>query len=235
MSTSSKKIILGTFIVGLSILIIHHPIKCTFLEKVGKGIVRIAKRAVLGENFYTVEQGTLYRSRQLKPQELDHRMKQFGIKAVINLRGKQKNKKWWQEEQRVVQQNNGILFNIPMRAATLTPLTKLMQLGAILIAAPRPMLVHCYAGSDRTGEAAATHKLIQGKPVSEALGQLSIRYGHSALKFPNKCHLIGHLGTIYPDFLHRMASLRPSHRYTVDELKGCDAQGLLQKLKNIKL
>jgi len=53
---------------------------------------------------------------------------------------------------------------------------KLLKLFKI---APRPVLIHCRAGADRSGLAAALWKVvIDGAPKSVAGEQLSIRYGH---------------------------------------------------------
>jgi undecaprenyl-diphosphatase len=53
---------------------------------------------------------------------------------------------------------------------------ELLELFAM---APRPVLLHCQAGADRSGLAAALWKtMIDGAPASEARRQLSLRYGH---------------------------------------------------------
>ena len=42
-----------------------------------------------------------------------------------------------------------------------------------------PVLMHCKSGADRAGFFAALYlHLHEGRPVSEAMGQLSLRYGH---------------------------------------------------------
>jgi hypothetical protein len=43
-----------------------------------------------------------------------------------------------------------------------------------------PALIHCKSGADRTGLAAGIWLLLQGRPVQEALAQLSLRHGHVA-------------------------------------------------------
>jgi protein tyrosine/serine phosphatase len=50
--------------------------------------------------------------------------------------------------------------------------------------AEKPILIHCKAGSDRTGLAAALYLLTVNKPDEAAAeGQLSIRFGHFSLPF----------------------------------------------------
>jgi protein tyrosine/serine phosphatase len=44
---------------------------------------------------------------------------------------------------------------------------------------PRPLLIHCKGGADRAGLVGALWKMVVDRaPKSEALKQLSIRYGH---------------------------------------------------------
>lgn len=53
------------------------------------------------------------------------------------------------------------------------------QLTGLLRDSPRPVLIHCEAGADRSGVASALYKLLVAKrPVQEASEQLSFRYGH---------------------------------------------------------
>jgi protein tyrosine/serine phosphatase len=53
--------------------------------------------------------------------------------------------------------------------------------------APRPILIHCRGGADRTGEAAALWVITQQKKSKKiALKQLSLKYGHIRYKAPLK-------------------------------------------------
>lgn len=45
--------------------------------------------------------------------------------------------------------------------------------------APKPILVHCQAGADRTGVVSAVYLFSHGKPPDEADGALSLRYATS--------------------------------------------------------
>ena len=48
----------------------------------------------------------------------------------------------------------------------------------ILARAEEPILIHCKSGADRTGLVAGLWLLLQGRPVSEAAAQLTLRHGH---------------------------------------------------------
>jgi undecaprenyl-diphosphatase len=66
-----------------------------------------------------------------------------------------------------------------MSAVVLSSKEDLQTLLEIYDTAPRPILVHCLGGADRTGEASALWVLeVQKKSKAEALKQLAITYGH---------------------------------------------------------
>lgn len=143
-------------------------------------------------NFGVVRKKQLYRSAQLPADVLDHYMKYFNIKTVINLRGQHPEEAWWRDEKAVVERNGGTLFNISLNADRLTSKSKLLKLLEIYDTAPRPILIHCLGGVDRTGEAAALWVLEkQKKSKKRAAEQFSLfPYRHSTSKHPAKRFLI---------------------------------------------
>jgi protein tyrosine phosphatase (PTP) superfamily phosphohydrolase (DUF442 family) len=139
------------------------------------------------DNFFTVDEGNLYRSRQLGKKALHNYIKRYEIKTIVNLRGENKDKKWWQHEKQVAQDSEVCFCDIAMSSSSLPSKENLKKLLEIYDSAPRPILIHCMSGSDRTGEAAAVWALDQqGKTIDEALKQLSIKYGHMKKKKPAK-------------------------------------------------
>jgi protein tyrosine/serine phosphatase len=57
---------------------------------------------------------------------------------------------------------------------------KTSQLVSILKNAPKPILIHCAGGADRTSLASALYQYaIKGTTVKEAQKEFSIWYGHS--------------------------------------------------------
>lgn len=144
------------------------------------------------DNFYTVQKNKLYRSAQLSPDRLEHYIRKYRIKTIINLRGEHLDQDWWQAEAAVAQRNGIQLFNIAMSANELTPKWKLLKLLEIYDAAPTPILIHCLHGKDRTGEAAAIwvcEKMNGGN--RKALRQLLlVPYQHIQARYPAKRFLI---------------------------------------------
>ena len=52
------------------------------------------------QNFHTVEEGALYRSAQLSKNQYKRKIKRYGIKTIINLRGAS-TKKWYKREKEI--------------------------------------------------------------------------------------------------------------------------------------
>lgn len=130
-------------------------------------------------NFHVVEDGVLYRSAQLNDNKLSDVISAYGIKSVINLRGENKGLGWYDDEMRVSAAHGVSHFNVRMTAVRDTDDATVTQLMETLRTAPRPMLIHCESGSDRTGLAAALfERFLKERPAEIAAGQISFRYGH---------------------------------------------------------
>ena len=130
-------------------------------------------------NVHVVEDGVLYRSAQLNENKLSDVISTYGIKSVINLRGENPGLWWYDDEMKVSGAHGVSHFNVRMTAIRDTDDTTVTQLMETMRTAPRPMLIHCESGSDRTGLAAALYeRFLKEKPAEIAAGQISFRYGH---------------------------------------------------------
>jgi protein tyrosine/serine phosphatase len=133
-------------------------------------------------NFHPITQGEAYRSAKLDKDELEHYIKKYNIKSIVNLLGEDPRKSWYQEELQVSAEHNIKHYNISLSATQEPTDEDARRLVEIFQHAPRPVLIHCKGGSDRSGLAAAMWKVIVDKePKSEARKQLSILYGHFPL------------------------------------------------------
>jgi protein tyrosine phosphatase (PTP) superfamily phosphohydrolase (DUF442 family) len=149
------------------------------------------KEGIYQDNFHVVQEGALYRSAQLSGSSLDGYIEQYGIKTVINLRGRHPDQQWYVDEKSVADRNHVMLFDIPTSAETLTSKENIRAILEVFDSSPRPILVHCRAGVDRTGEVAALWVLDQQKRSrAEALDELSFWHRHSELMYPAKDFLI---------------------------------------------
>ena len=86
---------------------------------------------------------------------------------------------------------------------------QMAQILTILRTAPKPLLIHCKAGSDRTGLVAALYRsAIEGEPAEQAASELSLRFGH----FP---YLMSKTGAMDDSFsayvLNPVAAPKTSH------------------------
>jgi protein tyrosine phosphatase (PTP) superfamily phosphohydrolase (DUF442 family) len=130
-------------------------------------------------NVHPIEEGIAYRSAQLNGERLTDVIAAHHIKSIINLRGANPGSSWYNDEIRVSTAANVVHLDIGMsalqepNAATVTKLINALQ------AAPRPILIHCNSGSDRTGFASALfERFVVGRSTEDSARQLSFRYGH---------------------------------------------------------
>lgn len=130
-------------------------------------------------NVHVVDPGRLYRSAQLNGDDLSAVLTRYGIRSVINLRGRNPGDAWYDDELRVTASHGVVHFDIGMGATSEPDAKVISRLMTALRTAPRPILVHCASGADRSGLAAALYeRFIKGQSAEIAAGQLSFRYGH---------------------------------------------------------
>ena len=151
----------------LLLLIILSPVICfeTYMKENG--------------NFHTVENGVLYRSGQLDKDELLYYIKKYHIKSIVNLRGKQQGKSWYKEEIRLSKQLNLVHIDFRLSPSKIIKPSKLIRLVNILKKLPKPILVHCKAGADRSGLVSAIWGYyVEKYSISRSDEQLSLFYLH---------------------------------------------------------
>jgi protein tyrosine/serine phosphatase len=151
-------------------------------------VVLIALLAVTGSyalymveigNFHEISPGEAYRSAQLDKAQLEHYIKKYGIRSILNLRGENPNLKWYRDEITVSDAYNLAHYDLSLSSDREPGEEDMRKLLDVFRHAPRPILIHCKAGADRSGLVAAMWKVIVDKePKSEAKKQLSFFYGH---------------------------------------------------------
>ncbi|MBB1177716.1 protein tyrosine phosphatase [Pseudomonas sp. FW305-3-2-15-E-TSA4] len=146
-------------------------------------IAYVGATAMTG-NFHTVAEGEVYRSAQPSPAALERYVREHGIRTVINLRGENPSDGWYQDE--VATSRRLGLRHIDFRMSAKRGITRREAWGLIQIMqrAPKPILIHCESGADRTGLASALYVAgIQRRGEDAAEEQLSLKYGHIAAPF----------------------------------------------------
>lgn len=130
-------------------------------------------------NFHVVALDVMYRSRQLDRAELIHYITTYQIKSIVNLRGMNAGSDWYQDERRVAQELGVTHHDYGISANRDVSDEDLNAIMSILRDAPKPVLIHCKSGADRTGLIAALYQYAQGgRSAEEAAGELSMWYGH---------------------------------------------------------
>ena len=101
-----------------------------------------------------------------------------GIRSALNLRGNNAGKPWYEDEMRASRADGLVHFDYALSAEHDVTPRQMAELLRVVADAPRPLLIHCNAGADRTGLASALYEVSQGVPPVEAARQLSLRFGH---------------------------------------------------------
>ena len=129
-------------------------------------------------NFHKVDKD-VYRSAQLFSYNLPYYLEKYQIKSILNLRKTRKahNKSWYINEIKIAKVMGVIRYDYPIgdrEEASIEQMDKIVQL---IENAPKPLLIHCKAGADRTSLASALY-LYAIKNDKNADREISIIYGH---------------------------------------------------------
>jgi protein tyrosine phosphatase (PTP) superfamily phosphohydrolase (DUF442 family) len=127
-------------------------------------------------NFYKVDDD-LYRSNHPGYWVLS-RARALGVRSVLSLRGDARNTPNLIEQAACDRLGLELRF-VRMRTSVLPPSDMVLELIALLREMPKPMLVHCKSGADRTGLAVTLYlHVVKGLPLSKARRALSWKYAH---------------------------------------------------------
>lgn len=131
-------------------------------------------------NFHTVSGGVLYRSAQLNLDRLTKYVESHSIKSIVNLRGAQKSRRWYKKEKAFSLAKGIVHMDFDLSAVRTIPVRELDVILDTMRKAPKPILIHCYAGADRTGLIAALWRLAEERdnPAQALTKQLCWMRGH---------------------------------------------------------
>src|SRR5476651_516837 len=113
-------------------------------------------------NFHWVVPGDAARAAQAWAGRLTGFLKKRGIRAIINLRGRNDDLSWWKNETRAAQKAGAAHFDAMLDSRKLPTKAMLADLIAAFDAAPKPFLLKCSGGQDRTSFAAAIYLIHRG-------------------------------------------------------------------------
>ncbi len=127
-------------------------------------------------NFHKVDK-ELYRSAQLRPFNMGYFIEKHNIKSILNLRGVDLTVPWYNDEIAFCKKNKVKHYNYGILDRSTITMEQMDEIVRIMKEAPKPLLIHCKAGADRTSLGAALY-LHALKNDKDAESELSILYGH---------------------------------------------------------
>ena len=126
-------------------------------------------------NFHQVDK-EFYRSAQLRAFNMPYYVHKHQIKSIINFRG-ESSAGWYTDEIFFAKENNLSHYNYDIGDRTEISIEQMDEMVALMKKAPKPLLIHCKAGADRTSLASALY-LHALKKDKDANREISILYGH---------------------------------------------------------
>jgi len=128
-------------------------------------------------NFAEVVPGKLYRCNHPTPGRLAAIKHRYGLKTLINLRG---HRQCGSDalSRRAAQTLGLVHVDMAFESRGAPQRDRILRFAEIYATLQLPALMHCKSGADRAGLASGLAVLFEGGTASQALNQLSWRFGH---------------------------------------------------------
>jgi len=121
--------------------------------------------------------GGMWRCNQPSPKQIK-RLKDMGIKTIVNLRGESP-KGYYLLEKEACEENGITLVDFRMYSRDVHTVEKIQGARDLFESIEYPAVMHCKSGADRTGIMGVLYKHFHlGQPIDEALEQLRLGYLH---------------------------------------------------------
>jgi len=175
-------------------------------------------------SFDFVVRDQVYRSAQPDQEDVTRWVAKYGIRTIVNLRADSTDDP--DDPVALAAEKAGATtIYICLPKTTLPKSPRLMYLADVIETAPKPILLHCREGADRTGLASAMAAMaIGGKPYDRAREQMGIRHLHLysdpthiggvLLQYEDYCRARGSGTGGWTEFRHWVFNVyRPTYRY----------------------
>jgi protein tyrosine phosphatase (PTP) superfamily phosphohydrolase (DUF442 family) len=127
-------------------------------------------------NFHQVDKN-FYRSGQLYSYNYPFYLKKYKIKSVLSLRG-------YPKEIAILKEKHIKYYNFPISARKELTQEEMNRLIGVMRQAPKPLLIHCQGGADRSSLATALYLYAIKHDIKKAQSSFSVFYGHIPWIFP---------------------------------------------------
>jgi len=142
----------------------------------------VAYLLLASDNFGTVRPGEMYRSGQMSAGSLAARVREHKVRTVLNLRGAHAESAWYRDERAATLAAGATQVDIPLSSCEWMSGAQARAVLEVLETAERPILVHCFHGSERTAMVAAFAELLRpGSTLADAEGQFTLRHLYAGL------------------------------------------------------
>jgi len=129
-------------------------------------------------NFHVVSPGLVYRSAQMDAAGLTETIQEHGIRSILNLRGVNEDS-WYNAETNTSQRLGVAHYDFKLSAGNELSDEEMEKILKTIGDAPKPMLIHCKSGADRTGLVGALYLYsLEGKSAESADHELTVWCGH---------------------------------------------------------
>ena len=143
---------------------------------------------VFPKRWGVVEEASIFRSGQLSPRQIQKQIQKHDIDVVVSLMSPLPGDSAYEAEKKASKDYNIDRYEYPLLgngtgditqyAAAITKIHESVQ-------ADKTVLVHCAAGTQRTGGVVASYRiLVQGEPVNQAVNEMK-RFGWRSKKNPD--------------------------------------------------
>ena len=137
------------------------------------------------QNIHVVIAGQVWRSAQLGASDLERLASEQNLRSVLNLRGARPGVDWYEAELQVARRLHLEHDDFELSAERPVTPEQARALIEIMRRAPKPLLIHCEGGADRSGLGAALYRYALARALpGEAASELSAWYGHLPLFRP---------------------------------------------------
>jgi len=130
-------------------------------------------------NLHVIIPGEMYRSGHLNWDRIVRYRRKHQIASIVNLRGPAPKRDWYRQEVAAAKDQGIEHFDFALSAKHDVTPERAAELVELMKAAPKPILLHCKAGADRTSLAAALYLAgVKGMDEKQARRMISMRFGH---------------------------------------------------------